>query len=297
MELCPRASEVPLPGFCRARSRTPSFGASPPAASTRHHWSHGEAEPSRWEAAEQLVHAMFTLPANSGNSQVSWLDNGASPVPSWLATPSPSGLPSMTNNELSSNRAARAIRANPNAEDRVPTWAQRHSVGIARPARYPIDSATLASRDALRFQDGLHTGGSPEVHSRSSDSLPFARAQPRTHRPHRLGSPSARRTDTAEAVLVRSFSSGPAARRLVYSDDAARRPCSLDAVTAVVAFTGSQKSSTDSSADHCSICLEDFEKGSLLRVLPCMHRYHMACVDPWLQQHHSECPLCRHRAV
>lgn len=49
-------------------------------------------------------------------------------------------------------------------------------------------------------------------------------------------------------------------------------------------------------SDRCAICLELFGPGEELRILPCLHRYHAACVDPWLRaRNRSECPLCRHR--
>ena len=43
----------------------------------------------------------------------------------------------------------------------------------------------------------------------------------------------------------------------------------------------------------CSICTEDFELGQDQRVLPCDHRYHPACIDPWLLNVSGTCPLCR----
>lgn len=42
----------------------------------------------------------------------------------------------------------------------------------------------------------------------------------------------------------------------------------------------------------CAVCLEDFKDGDLLRILPCKHELHQACVDPWLAEH-STCPLCK----
>lgn len=47
--------------------------------------------------------------------------------------------------------------------------------------------------------------------------------------------------------------------------------------------------------ETCPICILDFEPGDDLRVLPCdgRHRFHQACVDPWLLELSSSCPLCR----
>jgi len=45
----------------------------------------------------------------------------------------------------------------------------------------------------------------------------------------------------------------------------------------------------------CPICIVEFEEGDDLRVLPCegKHRFHPVCVDPWLLELSSMCPLCR----
>lgn len=43
----------------------------------------------------------------------------------------------------------------------------------------------------------------------------------------------------------------------------------------------------------CSICTEDFKKGEEVRVLPCNHKFHPDCVDPWLLNVSGTCPLCR----
>ncbi|ATZ46888.1 hypothetical protein BCIN_02g02330 [Botrytis cinerea B05.10] len=45
---------------------------------------------------------------------------------------------------------------------------------------------------------------------------------------------------------------------------------------------------------QCSICTEDFATGEDVRVLPCHHKYHPACIDPWLLNVSGTCPLCRH---
>ena len=43
----------------------------------------------------------------------------------------------------------------------------------------------------------------------------------------------------------------------------------------------------------CSICTEDFKKGEEVRLLPCNHKFHPDCVDPWLLNVSGTCPLCR----
>ena len=47
--------------------------------------------------------------------------------------------------------------------------------------------------------------------------------------------------------------------------------------------------------ETCPICILDFELGDDLRVLPCegKHRFHQHCVDQWLLEMSSSCPLCR----
>lgn len=45
------------------------------------------------------------------------------------------------------------------------------------------------------------------------------------------------------------------------------------------------------SLQSCSICTEDFGRGVEFRLLPCGHRFHPACIDPWLLQRSLTCPL------
>jgi hypothetical protein len=56
------------------------------------------------------------------------------------------------------------------------------------------------------------------------------------------------------------------------------------------AASGNDNSSNDENLG-CSICTEDFEKGQDLRVLPCDHKFHPECVDPWLLNVSGTCPL------
>lgn len=72
----------------------------------------------------------------------------------------------------------------------------------------------------------------------------------------------------------------------------------LDGTTAVdgIAAAGAASSANandESGNQGCSICTEDFERGQDQRVLPCDHRFHPECIDPWLLNVSGTCPLCR----
>jgi len=43
---------------------------------------------------------------------------------------------------------------------------------------------------------------------------------------------------------------------------------------------------------ECCICLDEFEKGDVVRILPCMHGFHQPCIDTWLLSRQRKCPLC-----
>mmetsp|Transcript_29039 Transcript_29039/g.74632 ORF Transcript_29039/g.74632 Transcript_29039/m.74632 type:complete len:151 (+) Transcript_29039:27-479(+) len=42
----------------------------------------------------------------------------------------------------------------------------------------------------------------------------------------------------------------------------------------------------------CSVCMAPYLDGETLRTLPCCHRFHRCCVDPWLARSNT-CPICQ----
>ncbi|KAJ3692703.1 hypothetical protein LUZ60_011798 [Juncus effusus] len=54
-----------------------------------------------------------------------------------------------------------------------------------------------------------------------------------------------------------------------------------------------KKQSSLSTDEQCTICLEEYQDKEILRIMPkCGHKYHLDCIDVWLESH-STCPICR----
>ncbi|KAJ1967162.1 hypothetical protein IWQ62_002031 [Dispira parvispora] len=45
--------------------------------------------------------------------------------------------------------------------------------------------------------------------------------------------------------------------------------------------------------EECAICLEDYVDEDEIRILPCYHQFHTACVDVWLTTRKRCCPICK----
>lgn len=80
-------------------------------------------------------------------------------------------------------------------------------------------------------------------------------------------------------------------------DDSVLQPPAATSETDETHIAVSSEESTnnviDNDAPGCSICTEDFHVGEDVRILPCNHRFHPACIDPWLLNVSATCPLCR----
>lgn len=62
--------------------------------------------------------------------------------------------------------------------------------------------------------------------------------------------------------------------------------------TMVAPFRAPPAGSTDT-LTQCAVCMESFIDGEAVRTLPCLHRYHVPCIDRWLADS-RHCPICKH---
>ncbi|CAI2169798.1 10718_t:CDS:2 [Funneliformis geosporum] len=88
--------------------------------------------------------------------------------------------------------------------------------------------------------------------------------------------------------------------RSARSTKSTRSENAISAATALCEESGAHVDDHDSQTHYstmCAICLDEFENGDQLRALPCNHEFHHECIDPWLTQKSSLCPLCKFDCV
>ena len=100
------------------------------------------------------------------------------------------------------------------------------------------------------------------------------------------------RADAALRVLVADTVFDRASVRAADPDSIAALPLHTFEGSSSDRGTGVQTgSSSGGDADECVVCRDEYTRGDVLRQLPCGHRWHARCVDPWLLTD-ARCPLC-----
>lgn len=120
--------------------------------------------------------------------------------------------------------------------------------------------------------------------------------EPSSEEPGSPGTPPdarASRTRTSDDLPSAANVDGGMASMTSHQVVVGREVREAQAQTAVSRYEPPRKGAeTDSAMTECIICLEPFAEGNALRTLPCLHRYHMSCIDNWLTTNLS-CPLCK----
>lgn len=123
------------------------------------------------------------------------------------------------------------------------------------------------------------------------ETLPIVKFGDHTDLPPKPSAGSDIEMNAANAE-TRSTDSPDSASRSVDGERATTADSTSETTPAVIATNNAD--GTDALGHlGCSICTEDFNKGEEVRVLPCNHKFHPVCVDPWLLNVSGTCPLCR----
>ena len=101
----------------------------------------------------------------------------------------------------------------------------------------------------------------------------------------KFGEPG-RETDVEMAARTKGGDAGDASSDIDAGERAPDVP-TKDETTGVAA-----EPAADEEVPECSICMERLQRGDRVRVLPgCQHAFHPDCLDPWLLNVSSTCPL------
>ena len=86
-------------------------------------------------------------------------------------------------------------------------------------------------------------------------------------------------------------------RSRVRSPDVLAAAAAAAAAAPAMANTTTLEVKTESECEQCSICQDYYIVGTILRQLPCEHKFHDECVSEWIHKPSSirNCPVCRYQ--
>lgn len=155
---------------------------------------------------------------------------------------------------------------------------QSRAKGLAR--------AVLETLPIVKFGDAQPTKPDPNVELDNVPHEPTDTVESYREAPH---NGSARHLSTIPESPVEPVNNMEARGALRTSTDASTHSAKDSAGEGP---SGAHNTNTgNDEALGCSICTEDFTLGEDVRVLPCDHKFHPSCVDPWLVNVSGTCPL------
>jgi hypothetical protein len=171
-----------------------------------------------------------------------------------------------------------AVRAHRHPE----RYGPRYTAGRPRQSRARgIARAMLETIPIVKFGDDYdpkadHVKGDVELGTDTEEH-----ADDQEHEMTAAGNAPARSTAPADQQPTPSDEAAPNTNTNTTATDA-----SADKRTGTAAETNPENPNFS-----CPICTDDFVKGQDLRVLPCHHKFHPECIDPWLVNVSGTCPL------
>ncbi|KAF2712409.1 hypothetical protein K504DRAFT_426656 [Pleomassaria siparia CBS 279.74] len=167
--------------------------------------------------------------------------------------------------------------------------------GAVRAHRHPD---RYGPRDVLGRQRQSRARGIGRAILETIPIVKFGQTEPPKSTDVELGT-AAERTAAETTAEPGTVTSQPETETRSADDTGVQRNAPLEQqsgiAAALPAASGALSLNDDSSEEAlgCSICTDDFENGQDIRLLPCNHKFHPECVDPWLLNVSGTCPLCR----
>lgn len=182
-----------------------------------------------------------------------------------------------------------AVRAHRHPE----RYGPRNGNGIGRPRRTRARGIALAMLDSIPIvkvgnrQDEEPKPNDVELENGQHGQVEYVGDQTRS-------TENAQDDEPVEAAAVDGSAHEAQAEKAAQpaTSDGANESGNESGIAAAVS-TERPPSGAEEEHQGCSICTDDFEVGQDQRVLPCDHRFHPACIDPWLLNVSGTCPLCR----
>ncbi|XP_076127727.1 uncharacterized protein LOC143108971 [Alosa pseudoharengus] len=152
----------------------------------------------------------------------------------------------------------------------MPAWSH-----MGNASGFAYISPTLAELQQAMFAEPSGRHGGQRIHSRSR---PRSRRQGQ-HLPLDLFNDS--QGNNYEALLAFEEGQGSAIPKNVLTKrEIERLP------------TKAYNPAHSAGKTECQICFCEYTEGEQLRMLPCLHDYHVKCIDRWLKENVT-CPICR----